>query len=841
MIRVLALLSLITINLSVLLAQNTKKLEKQAYEHIVNEEFSKSKTAYQELLKSSPDNEEYIFFLGISHLGLAEDNLAINQFQTIINTYETTKVESPFVQTAYYYSAMSYHNLYLYDQSLENLKKNESFPLNKKGKAELAEAITRVEEAQKIFADFKPIVVTRLAVINSPYDEHTPIPTADGNKLFFTSKREGGISGGLKSPEGKMYEDIWVWDKTIGLMSKPYNIGGPINTEGHEATCGLSPDGKTLFIFKGNSKRAGDIFVSKQKDTLWTAPEPLSKKINKKRSIERHASLTPDGKQLYFSSDKRGGKGGRDIWVSALRADSTWGSPTLVENINTERDEESPFVLPNGKTMYFSSNGFYGLGRYDVFRTTLNSDGTWAAPVNVGAPINTSDEDVFYFPLPDEKSAYFTRKKGESADIFKVNLYGDEDNILIVSGIVKDNKEYVKLNGVSKVTGDTVFYNNRYFLKNTPITATPDSVILSNLDANEVIDSVYFVPKDEGILIIELEHGNYTDAYETNSDKGDYQVFLLGDKDFKIHFDAPGHVFDSYNVYGKPNGVARNEDYDAILTKIEIGETEKIKLTPFDAASSDFNIFTKQELDLIKISLKKNPDLVVNFSTEDYMKASDDVSQERKQNAVDYLVEQGIAKDRIYTDLSPRDIPNTDMEYTIYDTESVKKAIEDKEDRKKETVVTVVEETDYIIQIENVYFEFNKFDLKVKPHEGLNKLAEYLARNSSAKVEVVGYTDAVGTDSYNISLSNKRAKTVQAYLITKGAKSEQVTYKGFGEKNPVAQNMKDGKFFEESKQYNRRVEFRIQAQGQPILVLKQLENVPAIYRDAKYDAKYSGK
>ncbi len=841
MTRYFTVFFLITLSMG-LFAQNDKsmrKLEKQAYEHIVNKEHAKAKPLYLQLKQMDATKEENLFFLGISYLGTAEDNLAISEFGTIIQSYETTKKESTFVQTAYYYSAMAYSNLYLYAQALENLRKIEQFELNKTSKAELAEAIKRVEEAEKIFADFKPIVVTRLAILNTPYDEHTPIPTADGSKLFFTSKRPGGVSGEATSPEGKMFEDVWIWDKNKGLKSAPYNMGAPINTDQHEATCGLSPDGKILFIFKGNDKQAGDIYISRLKDTLWTAPEAMSKKINKKNSVERHASVTPDGKKLYFSSDKRGGKGGRDIWVSELRADSTWGTPTTVAELNTDRDEESPFVLPDGKTMYFSSSGFYGLGEYDVFKSVQNPDGTWATPVNVGAPINTSAEDVFYFPLSDEKSSYFTRKKAESADIFKVNLYDSEDNVLIVSGIVKDNKEYSKIYGVQKVTSDTIFYNNRYFVKQTPITAMPDSVIVSKLDKNEVLDTVYFVPNNESIKIIELENGKYTDAYTTNSDKGDYQFLLLGDKDYKAHYDAPGYVFDSYNVYGSTKTGARNEKYNAVLTKIELGETEKIKETPFDKGSSDFNMFTRKELDLIILSMNTNPELLVNFSTEDYMKDSDDLSNKRKQNAVDYLIENGIAKDRIYTDLSPRDIPKTDLEYTIYDTESVKKAIEDKDERKKE--VTIVVPTDYVVEIENVYFEFNKFDLKVKPNDGLNKLAEYLARNSSAKIEIVGYTDAVGTDTYNNGLSNKRAKTVQQYLIDKGAKADQMTSVGYGERNPITQNMKDGKWSEESKQYNRRVEFRIKAQGQPTITIKQLEKVPASFKDSKYDVNYSGK
>ncbi len=842
MIRLFTLLffiSIFSLNSYAQTEKELKKTEKQAYDYIANRKFSEATPLYKQLTKANPENEEYRFFLGVSYLGSANENDALTEFSSIISKFETSKEETAYTRPAYYYSGTAYHNLYLFDQAIESYKKLEQFELDKEGKKELDQAIKKSEDAKAIFMDFKPLIVTRLAVLNSPSDDHTPIPTADNMKIFFTSKREGGTGNGKLSPEGKQYEDIWIWDKNKGLMSKPYNIGAPINTADHEATCGLSVDGKTLFIYKSSDKYAGDIFVSHLIDTTWTTPEKLSKNINKKRTVERHAALSPDGKKLYFSTNRKKGKGGRDIWVSELQSDSTWGKATLVPVINTEKDEESPFLLPDGKTMYFSSKGFNGMGGYDIFKTVMDDNGVWSEPVNIGFPINTTGDDVFYFPLADEKTAYFTRRRGGKADIFKANLYGPQDEVIIISGLVKDNKSYTKIYGVESQSNDTIYYDNRYFLKSQPVTAINDSIIIASLDGSEVTDSISFVPDNEDIKVLDVKTGNYTDIYKTNSYLGDYKFMLLHGKNFKIFYDAPDHVFDTYNVYGEEAPTHQNLVYNAILHRITTGETEKYKETPFAENSADFNDFTKTELDLIADAMNQYPELVVNFSTEDYMKESDNLSETRKQKAVDYLLNKGIAKERIYVDLSPRDISDNTLEYTIFDTESVKTAVEDKKKRIEDNKIVVP--TDYIVTIENVYFEFNKFEMRVSPNESLNKLAEYMKRNSSAKIEVVGYTDAVGSDSYNIKLSNKRAKTVEAYLKEQGVTAEQISFKAYGEKNPVALNKKDGAWFEESKQYNRRVEFRILEQGQPKLIIKQNTKVPEQYKDSKYDLNYNGR
>lgn len=834
-----------------LLAQPSKrdirKKESTAYDLLANERFSDALIQYNELESIKPDNEEYKFYTGIAYLGVAEYNKAIGKFDEIINEYERNDEQGYFTQSAYFYKGKAYHRNYQFDKAKDSYNELAKFNPDEDDQKVLNAAIEEANVAQDLFLNMSPVVVTRLAVLNSDSDEHTAIPADEGNVLIFTGKWENGLSGDKLSDEGKYYEDIWIWNKNNGITSTPYNPGKPLNTVLHEATCGLSLDGTKLFVYKSDKKDAGDIYLAEAtSDSTFSKPEKMTRKVNRRLSVERQASLSPSGDTLYYSTDRKwGNKGGRDLWFAVRNEKGEYVSPTLIEELSTEKDEEAPYMLEDGKTLYFSSKGYPGMGGYDVYKSVLQEDGSWSKPENLGFPINTVEDDIFYFPLADEKIAYYTRRKGGNSDIYKVMLYGAEDDVILVEGTVKDNYEYSGVYPIEKETGDSIYYNVDGsivgFMKDDPIRANPDSVIVSKIDAGEVVDTTYFVPDEEKILVMDVDDGKYKDAYTTNSDEGDYQILILNNKTRKVVFTAPGHVFDTYNIPENTGSGNKNDVYDPILVKIETGKTEKNKLTPTKPASTDFPMITQRELEVMAEEMKKNPGLFVSFSTGDYLdkKDQDDPrSQELKKKAVEYLVDEGgIDPARVLTDLSPNKVPGDNIRYTIYDEETLEKAKKDKEDRTKENEITEPEEK-LIVVVENVFFDFNKFKLRVKPNAGLDELAEYMKRNSEARIEIIGYTDGVGSDSYNLRLSKKRSATVLDYLKEKGVGEDQISYKGFGEDNPITKNKKAGAWFEESKQYNRRVELRILSQGQPKLIIKQFLKVPEEHKNPDYNPNY---
>jgi outer membrane protein OmpA-like peptidoglycan-associated protein/tetratricopeptide (TPR) repeat protein len=761
------------------LTREEKKKYLSAQDLMANGRYSGAEKIFNEFWQKDKENIEYNFYTGLCQLYTDNYDNAIQHFDFIINAYSKTKVVTDYTKSAIFYKAKALHNLYQFDEERELLNTLNAFELNDIEKGELEHTLKGIEYAQNLFFDFKPLIVTRLDILNSEYDDHTPIPTANGEILYFTSKRPGGISGDNLSDEGKYYEDIWMWKEG----QEPVNIGSVINTKEHEATGGLSLDGNTIFIYKASNKKLGDLYESKKVNGEWSKPVKLNKNINVKNSTERHASLSPDGKRLYFSSDRSGGKGGRDIWVSELIEDGTWGKPVNL-NINTRFDEESPYMLEDGKTLYFSSKGYNGMGGYDIYKSTSLDGLNFSEPVNIGFPVNTVEDDVFFFPLSGEKEGYFTRRKTDNADIFKAEF---PDNTFIVESDV-NGKEYDK--------------------EPSPIMETEIEVIGINSD-NEVSD------------------------FTLKVGKGKYKTVLIPDNNFKFYYSTEGYVFDTENIYSEEvveNGTIQKFP---VLIKIESGKTEKYKLTPFEENKADLTAFTSTELDLIVENLNKYPELVVNFSTEPYLSESSQLSKDRKTSAVQYLIEKGIPDERIFNDLSCHDIPTDFLEYTIYDIQSIEKAIQ-----KKDSVTKVNVPVYYTVEIDNIYFKFDKTDLFVIPTEKIATLSDYLKKNPDAVVGIVGYTDAVGSPDYNDKLAMKRANLVKDMLIKDGVKDLQIKTFAYGEDNPVSLNKKDNVYYEPSKKFNRRIEFIVLKQGTPLLNVVQFKDLPEEFKDKSYNKDY---
>ncbi len=776
------LLLLISVLMIVLVSEaQTKKNKKliEAQDLFAINRFESAEKIYSELLKSDKQNHEYNFYSGICELQTDMESEAVEKFDVVINDYKKENKESEYTKAAIFYKALAYHNLYQFEEERETLKFLSSFELNDDEKKQLEDAINQSDNSQKIFFDFKPIIVTRLDILNSGFDDHTPVPSANGKKLYFTSKRPGGMSGETISNEGKYYEDIWLWEEG----NQPVNIGAPVNTLEHDATGGLSLDGNTIFIYKASEDKLGDIYTSKFENNQWTKPEKLGKNINKRKSIERHAALSPDGSKLYFSSNRKGGKGGRDIWVSEKQTDGSWGEPNNL-NINTEKDEESPYLLADGITFYFSSNGYKGMGGYDIYKAFLLPDGTINDVQNIGFPINTVEDDVFFFPLSNEETAYFTRRKSDNAEIFKTEFPA---NTLIVDSDVKGKES------------DKDLY-----------------------------------PIEQGsVTVFDINSNEEPDTYTLNLEKGKFRTVVVKDKNYKFYYESQNYVFDTEDITSDDMTSVETLQKEPVLVKIEEGKTEKFKTFGFDSDENELSDYTKSELDLIADNLKKYEMLVVNLSTEDYLSNTNELSKERKDNAVNYLLNKGISADRIYTDLSPRTISENKTEYTIYDIESVKKAIEDKNNRTK-----VTEPKELIVEIENIYFNFDNYKMTVISTDKLELLANYLADNENAQIAIIGYADAVGTNSYNDKLSIKRSETVKDYLMKKGVADTQILIYGYGENNPITLNKKDGKYFEPSKKYNRRVEFKMLKQGNPVLKIIQFKDVPQEYLNSDYNSAY---
>lgn len=264
------------------------------------------------------------------------------------------------------------------------------------------------------------------ATINDRYSETNPVVSAREEHLFFTRVLP-------------FRRAIFWSQKTEGGWSGPVDIITQLNVDDKFYPTSLSRDGKTLYLYS-DYDFVGNIYVSRLVDGQWTPVVKLNENINTKY-WESHASESPDGKKLYFSSNRRDGYGGLDIYVSELDSAGNWGpARNMGPTVNTPYHEDTPFLTEDGKTLFFSSRGHYNMGGFDIFYSTLLNN-EWSTPLNAGYPLNTTDDDLFFMPLGKGFEGYIARfdDRGYGAqDIYRVEIFSDHNpRRFLIEGITR--------------------------------------------------------------------------------------------------------------------------------------------------------------------------------------------------------------------------------------------------------------------------------------------------------------------------------------------------------------------------------------------------------------------
>ena len=288
-------------------------------------------------------------------------------------------------------------------------------------------------------------------LVNSNYQDYIPLVSADESTLIFTSRRSTS-TGGEVAKDGSFYEDIYVSTKNAhGNWSKPTPIVG-LNSDLHDAGIGLSNDGKQLFLYK--DVNGGDILLSTRKSKGWSNPEPLKGDVNSKY-WEGSASISQDGKFLYFASNRPGGYGGIDIYRSERKSNGVWGEAVnMGPTVNTPGDEDAPQIHSDNTTMFFSSTGHEGMGGYDIFSTVVDpATGSWGKPRNVGYPINTAFDDIHFSLNASGTRAYFNSSHltadGQN-DLFMMQRPETSSSLFLLKGKVV--KKDIEQSVAAKVT-----------------------------------------------------------------------------------------------------------------------------------------------------------------------------------------------------------------------------------------------------------------------------------------------------------------------------------------------------------------------------------------------------
>lgn len=470
-------------------------------------DFQGALNVYNDLLKSLPNDANILFHI-------AECYFSMNQFVQALDNAKKAKSIDPKANEDI---SLLLGKLYFMDGNVDSALieftayKTAVGEGKKANESDINVFLSQVNQAKVLMAKPVNVKIENVGeVINSEYDDKNPSITADGKTLIFTSRRPGKSSALDIEGDKKYYEDIYIsrWDSVKKTWADAELVPGAINTEGHDACTSISPDGKAIFVYRNDTEgesRGGDIYFSKLSSSgKWGSPVTIGKPINT-TFFEGGACISPDGSMLYFVSERpEGGYGHADIYASKRKSRTEWDIPVnLGPDVNTTEDEGGIFLAPDGKTLFLSSNGYNSMGGYDIFKT-VNENGKWSKPVNLGYPINTLDNDMSLTLSVDAQAGYFTsdRKGGKGdLDIYKVDL----SNYPVLE---KDMKAKV--------------IDSMAILKGTIFNANDGSAM-------------------EAEVVFYDQNGTKIGGTTSNAGSGDYFITLLAGKTYQVKIELEGY------------------------------------------------------------------------------------------------------------------------------------------------------------------------------------------------------------------------------------------------------------------------------------------------------------
>jgi outer membrane protein OmpA-like peptidoglycan-associated protein/tetratricopeptide (TPR) repeat protein len=486
---------------------------------------------------------------------------------------------------------------------------------------------------------FEPKVVEGISTVGN---EYLAILSPDNQMALFTREIKlipdmNSLFQTIKEKEKFMFSLI----QNDGTFSDGEEMPEPFNLNDNEGGATLTIDNNTLYYTvckytKNNTYYNCDIFFSEYVNEEWTKIKSVSDKINQSTTWESQPSISSDGRTLYFISDRPGGYGGYDIYKAVKNEKEEWGySVNLGPKINSSGDEKSPFIHPDDKTLYFSSDGRMGLGGFDIFYSRLDSSGNWSRPKNIGYPINSREDEIGFFVSTDGTHGFFASNKlrGKGGwDLYSFDLYPEArpEKVLFIKGTVR-----------SEAIAE-------------PVKAR---IELKNLETKKISE----IPLD--------------------TTTGKYVAIAPFNDDYIMTVKKEGYVYETRYI----------------------SRIDSIFKTP-----------AQVDVEIEPIELNKS------------------------------------------------------------------------------------------YRINDIYFDFNKYDLTHESMAVLDQLIEFLNENPKIRIQIQGHTDNIGNDADNLRLSDNRARSVYIYLVDKGINSNRITYKGFGKTMPVANNDT-----EEGRARNRRTVFII--------------------------------
>jgi outer membrane protein OmpA-like peptidoglycan-associated protein len=586
-------------------AQNVKpkKLEIEADGYYDLKDYLLAQHIYEKLDSLTPGQGKYLYRIGICYYNSHHKVKCLPYFLRC-NELKYPEADLDF------YIARGFHLNHDFDEAIKHYStyKN-SATITDSSRQELERLIGMCETGKELVADSLELIIENIGpAINTRYPDYVPVISADETVLIFTSRRPGSTGNQIDSEDGMFHEDIYISTKdSSGKWGKPEDMGSHINTDYHDACVGLSSDGRELFIYRsGESKKnRGDIYLSKLSGTTWSEPERLGGHINSD-SWEPSATTTTDEKTIIFSSDRPGGFGGTDLYIVRLEPNGQWSEPKNMGSvINTKFDEDAPFIFSDNQTLYFSSRGHKTMGGFDIFKSSFDAEKKeYLEPVNIGYPINTADDDIYFVWNAKGERGYFSSWRDDS--------YGEKDIYIIHRP--KENLKMMVMKG-------NIFDQET----KTPLGAV---IFLVNPESNDTI-GIYNSNQSSGKYSIKVEHGKKYSVIVQSKDYN-YRQELIAVADDKTLF--------SFKK-------------DFYMDQLKVGSAIVLNNIFFDFDRAILRKESQRELEILYNFLKDYPKLKVeigghtdNFGGDNYNRK---LSQKRAVAIVKNLIAKGIDKKRL--------------------------------------------------------------------------------------------------------------------------------------------------------------------------------------------------
>lgn len=603
-----------------ILAQSTKAQIRKGNKYVRKENYLRALPIFEKVLESNPDNTKAIYKSGVCYLHRYSKEKGLENIKKSIET--DPKID----KHANYWMGRALQLNYKFDEAKEyydkyaaTLKKRDS------RRDDVKKHIEQCETGKEMIKNPGEFYLENLGPkINSKYSDHSPVLNDDGTTLLFTSRKETS-TGNVETMTGEFFEDIYVSEKKDNEWGPLSHIGDQLNTTGHDACSHLFENGKKLLMYR--STRNGDIYLTEKENGSWGIPQRFP--VINSGSYESSAFMAHDGKRVYFSTNRYSDGGDLDFYYSDLQADSTWGAPEeLGAGINTNDEEDGLYITKDGKYLYFSSRGHKGMGGFDVFRCEWEGN-KWGKPVNLGHPLNTPDDDVYFYLCEGTNRAYLSS--------YRDGGYGEKD-IYMAAPIAKVNLLAMVKDSLSQKPISDEQVKISFKAENDSLNKFSASTTLSNSNLNLLVQSrktYEVVFEKEGAII-----------YKT---KLEVPVVLDEGKSFESSFTIP---------YYKDSLAAGLKDLTPKIAKVEpkIDTAVITKDYIFGNVYFEKNIskinpaywpFLKKLIALMK-EHKEIKIEIQGFSDEDgdenYNKK---LSELRAHNVYDYIVSRGISTKRV--------------------------------------------------------------------------------------------------------------------------------------------------------------------------------------------------